>query len=157
MSKLFITEKQLEEIVNRIKESSDDDLNEGFLGDLGSDIASFKFGNIGAGIKGMFSGEGYKLARQINVINNSVAKLDKMRNKLSDVMTHLRHVHVDLTELKTTDPYVNRMAGNLESVIQHYSAMRISADNLSHGVESYLKQQEQQKQQKQQKQQPQTP
>jgi exonuclease VII small subunit len=116
---------------------------------LGSDIGSLSLSNIGAGLKGMFGGQGYKLARQMNIVKNSVDKLDRMRDKLSNIMVHLRHVHVDLTELKTDDQYIQRMKSNLEGVVRHYENMRTAIDNLRNGVAKYYEQQEQLKQAKQ--------
>ncbi len=148
MKEVKITEEQLNHIVNMIKESNGE-IEEGFFGNLGSDIGSLSLSNIGAGLKGMFGGQGYKLARQMNIVKNSVDKLDRMRDKLSNIMTQLRHVYVDVSELKSNDPFIQRIGSNLEGVVKHYENMRIATDNLRTGVIKYYQQQEQLKQAKQ--------
>ena len=137
MGNIIITEKQLEELVKTIKESSEGELEEGFLGDLGRDIGTLRFGNIFAGIKGAFTGKGYSLNRNMNIIRNSLKKIRSSEKTMLSVMKELKHVEVEFSELETTDPAVSSIISNLRGAISNYDSYRYSVKNLQNIVTNY--------------------
>ena len=137
MGNIIITEKQLEELVKTIKESSEGELEEGFLGDLGRDIGTLRFGNIFAGIKGAFTGKGYSLSRNMNIIRNSLKRIRSSEKTMLSVMKELKHVEVEFSELETTDPIVSSIISNLRGAISNYDSYRYSVKNLQNIVTNY--------------------
>lgn len=141
MSNILITEKQLEELVKTIKEGSEEELEEGFLGDLGRDIGTLRFGNIFAGLKGAFTGKGYNLSRNMNIIKNSLKKIRSSERAMLSAMKELKHVEVEFSELETTEPIVSSIISNLRGAISNYDNYRYSVKNLQNIVTNYYESQ----------------
>jgi hypothetical protein len=141
MSNILITEKQLEELVKTIKESSEEELEEGFLGDLGRDIGTLRFGNIFAGLKGAFTGKGYSLSRSMNIIKNSLKRIRSSERTMLSAMKELKHVEVEFSELETTEPIVSSIISNLRGAISNYDNYRYSVKNLQNIVTNYYESQ----------------
>lgn len=137
MKNILISEKQLEELVKTIKENSNEELEEGFLGDLGRDIGTLRFGNIFAGLKGVFSGKGYNLNRNMNIIKNSLRKLKNSEKLMLSVMKDLKHVEVEFSELETTNEIVGSIISNLRSVVSNYEGYKYASRNLQNIVKNY--------------------
>ena len=137
MGNILITEKQLEELVKTIKEGSDEELEEGFLGDLGRDIGTLRFGNIFAGLKGAFTGKGYNLSRSMNIIKNSLRKIRNSEKSMASAMKELKHVEVEFSELETTEPIVSNIISNLRGAISNYDNYKYSVRNLQNIVTNY--------------------
>jgi hypothetical protein len=134
---IIITEKQLETLVKKIKESPEEEIEEGFLGDLGRDIGTLRFGNIFAGIKGAFKGKGYSLSRNMNIMKNSLRRLKSSEKTMLTVMKDLKHVEVEFSELETTEPIVSNIVSNLRGAISNYDNYRYSVKNLQNIVTNY--------------------
>lgn len=145
MSNILITEKQLEELVKTIKESSEEELEEGFLGDLGRDIGTLRFGNIFAGLKGAFTGKGYSLSRNMNIIKNSLKRLKSSEKIMLSVMKELKHVEVEFSEIETTNDIVLDIISNLRSVVSHYDGYKHASRNLQNIVNTYYQSQKKDK------------
>lgn len=139
MKNILISEKQLEELVKTLKESPDDELEEGFLGDLGRDIGTLSFGNIFAGIKGAFKGKGYNLGRSMNIVKNSLKKIKRNQNSMISAMKELKHVEVEFSELDSKDPVVYKILNNLRNTISYYDGYKTSVNNLDSIIEEYYK------------------
>jgi len=137
MGNILITEKQLEELVKTIKETPEEELEEGFLGDLGRDIGTLRFGNIFAGLKGTFSGKGYSLNRNMNIIKNSLRKLKNSERTMLSVMKELKHVEVEFSELETNNEVASNIISNLRSLISNYEGYKHASRNLQNIVTTY--------------------
>lgn len=71
--KIKITEEQLKALIeHNVKEKN---LNEGI--GIGGDLKHLNFKNIGKGIKGMFSGEGYSYFRYLNILRSICRNMQK--------------------------------------------------------------------------------
>lgn len=139
MKNILISEKQLEDLVKTLKESPEDELDEGFLGDLGRDIGTLSFGNIFAGIKGAFKGKGYNLGRSMNIVKNSLKKIKRTQNSMLAAMKELKHVEVEFSELESNDPVVYKILNNLRNTISYYDGYKTSVTNLDSIIEEYYK------------------
>ena len=137
MKNILISERQLEELVKNIKETPEEELEEGFLGDLGRDIGTLRFGNIFAGIKGAVKGKGYNLSRNMNIIKNSLRKIRNSEKSMVSAMKELKHVEVEFSELETTEPIVSNIISNLRGAISNYDNYKYSVKNLQNIVTNY--------------------
>lgn len=123
MTKIIVTEKQLEKIVRLHEEEVDENV----------------FGDVYQGLRGVWRGYGYdfyKYTNQVDNISKSVErhtrKVDKMINKLVDLE---RKINLS----KMPPQYKSELKQEINAMVQEYEKFLLSLNNLQDWSKKTLK------------------
>lgn len=123
-----ISESDIRRIMERVK--YEQEIEEGFLGDLAGDIGRLRFGNIRQGLKGLWKGEGYNYYRQLNILKRAVTKSKRYEMAYADVMKDLKYTQVDISESDIPEDKKNELLGHLNRAISSYDSYKSAITSL---------------------------